>query len=50
MADVFVTLFVVGFFGLCFAYVRACDRIVGADREALPADEPEGAPDTEPAR
>jgi hypothetical protein len=48
MADVFVTLFIVGFFGLCFAYVRACDRIVGPDSEALPA-EPDDAAD-QPAR
>jgi hypothetical protein len=47
MADVFVTLFVVGFFGLCVAYVRACDRIVGPDRD-LPVAEEDGA--TEPDR
>ena len=49
MADVFVTLFVVGFFGLCVAYVRACDRIVGSDRD-LPVAEEDGAGDAEPAR
>jgi hypothetical protein len=46
MADLFVTLFVVGFFALCFVYVRACDRIVGSDRDVLPAgeqDEPAGS-------
>jgi hypothetical protein len=50
MADVFVTLFVVGFFGLCFAYVRACDWIVGPDRDTLPAEEPDGATGPQPAR
>ena len=39
MADVFVTVFAVGFFALCFLYVRACDRIIGSDREVLPAEE-----------
>ena len=38
MADVWVTVFVVGFFLLCFLYVRVCDRIIGPDREVLPAD------------
>jgi hypothetical protein len=40
---------VVGFFALCFLYVRACDRIIGPDRDVLPTDEdpPTGA---EPAR
>jgi hypothetical protein len=41
MADLFVTLFVVGFFVLCFLYVRACDRIVGSERDVLPAEDQE---------
>ena len=46
MADLFVILFVIGFFALCVLYVRGCDRIVGSDRDALPAgeqDEPAGS-------
>jgi len=39
VADVFVALFLVGFFALCLLYVRACDWIVGPDSESLPADE-----------
>jgi hypothetical protein len=42
MADVFVTVFAVGFFALCFLYVRACDRIIGSDREVLPAEQDDG--------
>ena len=43
MADLFVVLFVIGFFALCFAYVRACDWIIGPDSDALP-DERAGRP------
>ena len=31
MADVWVVLTLVGFFALCVAFVRACDRIIGPD-------------------
>lgn len=31
MADVWVILTVVGFFGLCWALVLGCDRIIGPD-------------------
>jgi hypothetical protein len=50
MADLFVTLFVVGFFALCFLYVRACDRIVGSDRDVLPAQEQDEPAGSEAAR
>ena len=50
MADLFVTLFVVGFFGLCFLYVRACDRIIGPDRDVLPADDEDEPVTTDTAR
>ena len=40
-----MTLFIVGFFALCFGFVRACDWIIGPDSEALPADERGGGPD-----
>ncbi len=49
MADLFVALFLVGFFALCFLYVRACDWIIGPDSEALPAEDTTGAPTSEPA-
>lgn len=39
MADVFVVLFLVGFFAVCLLYVRACDWIIGPDTDALPAGE-----------
>jgi hypothetical protein len=47
VADVFVVLFLVGFFALCVGYVRACDWIVGPDSDALPSDEATGAPTSE---
>lgn len=31
MADIWVVLLIVGFFGLCVALVRGCDRMIGAD-------------------
>ncbi len=43
MADVLVTVFLVGFFALCFLYVRACDRIIGPDRDVLVGDEDDTA-------
>ncbi|HEY6318930.1 MAG TPA: hypothetical protein VI462_13725 [Acidimicrobiia bacterium] len=48
MADLFVALFLVGFFALCFLYVRACDWIIGPDSEVLPAEDTRGAPTSEP--
>ena len=48
MADVWVTVFVVGFFFLCFSYVRACDRIIGPDRDVLPAEDDEEPATPEP--
>ncbi len=41
VADLFVALFVVGFFVLCLLYVRVCDWIVGPDSQALPAEDTE---------
>jgi hypothetical protein len=40
MADVGVVLLIVGFFAVCVALVRGCDRIIGGD-DASPFDEPE---------
>ena len=31
MADLWVVLTVVAFFGLCVAFVKGCDRIIGSD-------------------
>jgi hypothetical protein len=31
IADLWVTLTVIGFFGLCVAFVQGCDRIIGPD-------------------
>ena len=33
MADAIFLLLIVGFFALCVAYIRACDRIIGPDAE-----------------
>jgi hypothetical protein len=33
MADFFVVLTVLAFFGLCVAFVYVCDRIIGPDEE-----------------
>jgi hypothetical protein len=34
MADLWVVLTLVGFFALCVAFVRACDRIIGPDESS----------------
>jgi hypothetical protein len=34
MADFLVLLLVLGFFGLCVAFVQGCDRIIGPDDDA----------------
>ena len=39
MADLWVVLTVLAFFGLCVAFVYGCDRIIGPD-EAHDLDEP----------
>jgi hypothetical protein len=39
MADLIFVLITLAFFGLCVAYVRACDRLVRED---------DGTPDTAP--
>jgi hypothetical protein len=31
MADVWVVLLIIGFFAVCVALVRGCDRIIGVD-------------------
>jgi hypothetical protein len=48
MADVWVLLLIVVFFGVCVALVRGCDRIIGSDEAAVaaPAKETE-VPDAE---
>ena len=38
MADLFVVVTVLAFFGLCVAFVYGCDRIIGPD-EAYDLDE-----------
>jgi hypothetical protein len=49
MADLLVLLLVLGFFGLCVAFVYGCDRIIGPDDEAdLDAPAPTGTEDAEP--
>jgi len=35
MADMWVVLVVVGFFGICVAFVWGCDRIIGPDDAEL---------------
>jgi len=40
MADLWVVLTVVGFFGLCVAFVYGCDRIIGPDDQSDLATEP----------
>ena len=50
MADLWVVLTVVGFFGLCVALVYGCDRIIGPDDQsdlAMAPEEPD--PDAEVA-
>jgi hypothetical protein len=46
MADLWVVLTVLGFFGLCVALVRGCDRMIGPDDASelaeLDADTPSG--------
>ncbi len=34
MADVWVLIVVLGFFGLCVAFVYGCDKIIGPDADA----------------
>jgi hypothetical protein len=34
MADLLVVVLVLAFFGLCVAFVRGCDRIIGPDDDA----------------
>ena len=34
MADLLVLILVLGFFGLCVAFVYGCDRIIGPDDDA----------------
>lgn len=49
MADLLVLVLVLGFFGLCVAFVYGCDKIIGPDDEAdLEAPPSTGAGDAEP--
>lgn len=43
MADVWVVLLIVAFFGVCVALVRGCDVIIGAGEagDAAPSAEPD---------
>ena len=36
MADLWVVLTVLAFFGLCVAFVYGCDRIIGPDDDVRP--------------
>jgi hypothetical protein len=44
MADLFVVLTVLAFFGLCVAFVWGCDRIIGPDDESDLREVDESAP------
>jgi hypothetical protein len=35
MADIWVVVVVIGFFGICVAFVWGCDRIIGPDDAEL---------------
>ncbi len=37
MADIGFVLLLTGFFALCLAFVRACERVIGPDPDAVPA-------------
>jgi hypothetical protein len=47
MADVWVVLALIAFFGACAAFVWGCDRIIGPDELDETAEEPDDV--TEPA-
>ena len=40
MADLLVVLALLAFFGICLAFVRGCDQIIGPDEPADEAAEP----------
>lgn len=44
MADVWVILTVLVFFGACVGLIRGCDRIIGSDEASELAAEPEPDP------
>jgi hypothetical protein len=49
MADVWVLLLIVAFFGLCVAFVRGCESIIGPDdAEELDSPPPEAETEREP--
>ncbi len=48
MADVWVLLLIVAFFGLCVAFVRGCESIIGPDDAEELAPPPEADADREP--
>ncbi len=41
MADLWVVLTIVAFFGLCYALVVGCDRMIGPDDAALAQSQPD---------
>ena len=48
MADLWVVVTILGFFALCVALVRGCDRIIGGDDASdLAVDEPGPEPDVD---
>jgi hypothetical protein len=49
MADVWVVLTTLAFFGVCVAFVAGCDRMIGSDAETIDHDEALTAEDTAPA-
>jgi hypothetical protein len=42
IADLWVVLTIAGFFGLCVALVRGCDRIIGPDDDSLETSDDDG--------
>jgi hypothetical protein len=51
MADLLVLLLIFAFFGLCVAFVRGCDRIMGPDdAEELASPPPDADTEREPVK
>lgn len=44
MADLWVVLTVLGFFGVCVLLIRGCDRIIGSDDASMLTDEADQDP------
>jgi hypothetical protein len=46
--DILVVLMTAGFFAFCVAYIRLCDRIIGADPDPSPESFLETGPESVP--